>query len=187
MGEYLGKEDDGVTDRWDWVGPDPEWNAKGFFQDAAFVNFGSAVFGFPPENPRRLTAEERTALSVIITKRASFGVDWGAKEPTLAFYLADFIELCPHPVKLLITSRAASRSIQSWKDRTGDSTPNATAMIGRIAGQVAANAALLPSLTVQFDDLIDNTTATVQAIADFIGKPVTNEALNFPDESLRRY
>lgn len=189
MGEYLGKEDDGITDRWDWCGPD-EWNGKGHFQDAAFVNFGTAVFGWPATNPRRLTAREKTALSAIIDQRTVSRVDWGVCEPmALAFYLRDFIELCPDQVKLLATERQAIKSIQSWRDRSGHSVVESTALIESVDTEVRARraAAGLPSLTVQFNDLIDHTERTVQEIATFVGKPVNQAATNFPDASLRNY
>jgi len=188
MGEYLGKEDDGVTDRWDWLGPD-EWNAKGHFQDAAFVNFGYDVYGFPPQNPRRLMARERMTLGAIIAKRASFGVDWGVKDQMLAFYLRDFVQFCPDPVKLLVTERAANRAINSWKSRANDSLAESTALIETIGTELTTRRAAvgLLSLTVNFDDLIDHTARTVGEIADFVGKPVNDAALNFPDASLRNY
>lgn len=173
--------------KYDWPDAD-DWNAKGYYQDSAFVNFGVDLFGFPPANPRRLTSAERTTVGGIIDARAG-DVDWGVKEPTIAFYLADFVDLCPDPVKLIVAKRVANRSIQSWRDRSGDSLLTSTTLIELVGAQVTTNvaASLLTTLTVQFDDLIDDTTDAVTAIANFVGKPVNDDALNFPDESLRNY
>jgi hypothetical protein len=165
-----------------------EWNPKGFFEDADFHNFALKLYGFPYSNPRRLTVAECDTLAGMIARRAG-KVDWGVKEPTLAFYLLDFLELCRDTVKLIVVEREAAKSIASWQDRSGQSLIESTAVIETFDVQVKSNVLLAnrSTLTVQFDDLIDKSEATVSAIAQYVGKPVTDAASRFPDASLRHY
>lgn len=187
LGVRMGEEIE--PGRWDWADAD-DWNAKGFFQDAAFVNFGFAVYGWPPPwTVKVLSQEQRDGLQALIAKRSAVGGDWGVKEPTIAYYLPEFVALCPDPVKLILPQRARAASILSWRNRTGDNAPKAAAVIDGVAAQVTAavTASLLPSHSVQFNDLLDNRIATVAAIASFVGKTLSDAARDFPDESLRNY
>jgi hypothetical protein len=178
MGEKI--DDPTEPGRWDF--PDAnEWNPKGFFQDAHFSNMEDAEFGdAPPPFNWRPSALFASRLVELVNLRSARGVDWGLKSNRVQFYLSEFRKACSDHIKIITTRRHIARCIASWKARKGGD-------IGE--GLIRAAADKLPSdgLVIDYDALFDATAETIAQIARYIGREVTQEAMDVVAPELRRH
>jgi len=158
------------------MGPSPPgnvWNPAGFYQD---VEFWALLHRAGQKQV------DLANLAELIAKR-SCGIDWGVKNPDLAYVFADFVTACTDEIRIVRTTRPHDRSVASWQARTNEPQP-----IDAYAEAIAKiNPAAFPTITVDFDELIDNPTEQVARLAEFCERSVTPEAIAFPQASLRRH
>ncbi len=178
MGERI--EDPLVPNRWDFPEAD-EWNPKGYFQDAGFMNLEDAEFGNGEPLRNNLSAAFLERLEVLVTSRSRLG-DWGLKSNRVPFYLPAFRKACGSAVKIITTRRAVERSIASWSARQGGEYGEAL-----IRAAAVKLKSIEADLTLEYDELIDTTTETVRRLAEFVGRTVTPEALAHVTPELRRH
>jgi hypothetical protein len=180
MGERI--VDPREPDRWDFPEAD-EWNPRGYFQDAAFMNLEDAEFGrwAPPDNwiP---SARFVDALGNSVELRQSRGGDWGLKSNRLQFYLTEFRRVCADTVKIIVTRREMERSLASWVARGGGS--HGEAFIRMASAKLFSVSA---DLCLHYDHLFDRTEETVSRIAAFVGRDVTQAAMAHIVPNLRRH
>lgn len=197
MGERIGDNPDG-SPRYDFDDPD-DWNIKGYFQDAAFVNLFQEAYGFVfPDTAPALSATLRQRLRALVAARnaaaVAAGTDWGVKEPHLAYCLPQFVNACQlvgTTVKIIATQRDVARSAASWAFRTGDDLTEATRKINAVrtravaafqaGGFSTANGNLIVG---NFDDFIERPRVAVRVLAAFVGRPSNEDAETFPDGTL---
>lgn len=180
MGEWI---DDPVDPRWDFIGAD-EWNPKGFFEDAAFVNICSAILGWPyPDSDVELTATNRKKLQSLLVRRSAANEEWGVKCAGIAYFVGAFIDLCPVPVKIILCQRHHDRAVSSWMARAGCVEAEAKAVIGGVTKQIRKNLIEVSRLELDFDRLKE----WPELLADYTGRPLTDTAKTFPDISLVRF
>jgi hypothetical protein len=170
----------------------PAHNSKGLFRCRLFDSFFDGIHTFYMNTDGSvlqagtLSIDERTQkVRDYIKERSTPDVDWGMKSVYTQYVLQEFIGHSPHPIKLLVTNRDLAKSVESYdKWWPGQSSEFMLSNIAKaIDFRVAASG--LPSLTVNFDDLIDNREKAVTAIAEFIGRPITQEAIDFVDPSMK--
>lgn len=144
--------------------PTTRMNPKGFWHDLDFEM--SWALGNTQE---------------LIAKRQALEKPWGVntRRSTKAPVLAE-----AGATKILVTNRpltAIKASCEKWF-KTSE-------FIGKALGELKSVVATLhlPTLQVDFDAVIDNPRVNVQTIADFVGLPLTREAVDFVDPSLRNF
>lgn len=177
MGQFI---DDPVEPRWDFAGED-EWNPKGFFEDAAFVNWSFSVMGWPwPECSPVPSQQQLEMLLRLIEERSQPGVNWGVKSAGLAYCLGDFRRLCRDETIVIRTRRKAVRSVTSWAARAKCSPEEATQIVSAVKNQVDR---IRPDLELDFDAMTD----WPHILSNFTGRILTHEAATFPDATLVRF
>lgn len=117
----------------------------------------------------------------LITKRQALGRPWGVntRRSTWVSVIAE-----AGPTKIIVTNRSMP-SIQASCEKWFKTA----SFLGRVNGELQSTTAhlKLPTLQVDFDELLDATESSVQAIADFVGVPVTRQAVEFVEPSLRTF
>lgn len=184
MGMHNPDAADNELGGWDFM-PPSEWNPKGFFQDSGFVNFAGKVYGWRDAPvARELMDGERKELTALIQSRAEFGVVWGVKDPHISLYLKEFVAACPHPVKVITTRRERAKSVDSWKARANCGDEEAAKRIDTIANALQG---IAPDLVIYYDHLLNAPAVTVENLASFLDREVTQAAIDFVDPSMRRH
>lgn len=161
-------------------------NPTGFFQDADFEEiYDRATSEFMPEWPYALPTERLAELEALVAARCGMGVDWSVKFSKSAHALADIVRCSAHDVRLLVTRRDPAHSRASFRPWASPDH----CYIDRAQRAVISAMALspLPALTVDYDALVDGSRSGVARIADYIGRPVTDEAVALVDPRLRRF
>jgi hypothetical protein len=158
--------------------PASPMNPKGFFQATSLEELFEPADLFIPD-PYTPIKYDAWALRKALLKPG----EWGIKCSKFAFILQEIAV----PYKLIVTERSIQASIDSWRRWTND--PNAETIIKN--AKIAINRALqlntVPVLTVNFEDIFENTVQTVTALANFVNKPINQVALDFVDPELNRY
>lgn len=142
--------------------PPNRMNPTGFFHDLDF----EAAFSEPD------------SLKPLIEKRSNME-RWGLK----SHRAAQFIKMFPSP-RLILLRRLTKHSKASWRRFRG-----AEEVIDRevIENKLLVEASGCEQLEVDYDRLVDNTPLAVKEIANFVGVPLNEVAVNFVDPSLRHY
>jgi hypothetical protein len=170
-------------------------NQKGHYEDVEFVALNKAAVG----DWRRPLADfdpVRKAYKQLIEKREKDHKLWGMKDPRLCFTLPHVLPLFKSKARIIYVMRPIKASAQSMvkrgshpKSKEPIKVKNAQAVKIARAYRDAAEIALRlydgPVLRMAYDDLIDNPKKQVGLIADFVGLPVNDKALEFVDPALR--
>lgn len=176
-------------------------NEKGFFEDVRFVDLHfcvSVVFEgcrYEPEIPTMTTRDFFSDMGPRWTRRYTDMVRgrdrlslWGVKEPRFCYLLPHFLTLV-NDVRIISTGRPFQQSVNSMAASHG--LTQEVALSGQQCNIAAKEQVLSmyngPLLNVAYEDILEDPTAQVARIADFIGLPVTDEAVRFVDPSLQRH
>lgn len=148
-----------------------KWNPKGLFHDLEF-DAAMVEAGHGDDGP----------LREMVARRESLGMPWGVNVRRTHRFLSYF----PSP-KVLWTRRPLGASESSW--RAMQDSNDHLFVIQRMEERntEAIQAFAGPVLPVEFNDLIEHRAREVQRIADFAGLPVTPEAVEFVDPTLRHH
>ena len=159
-------------------------NPTGFWEDAAL--FDALGDHDSPYLAMRYAARNRLLQAVY--DRHLPGVDWGAKTCQLAFCMDAWMSVCNElgvVVKTIMTLWDIEKSKASWRNAFGTDDSIVTTVAGLISPYSPT------SLIVPFDDLLNQTSSTVSAIATYCGKPTSgtafDDAVSFVNPSLRNY
>lgn len=179
--------------RFDW--PDPfEMNPTGFYQDAPIEEALFRVWGNDYPLPgTRANADQLAEFHQCVKMRVDRQLPkWGIKSSHMPWVLAEFLESCPHDVRLVVTDRdpdQSARSILRWfPDTTID---ECNEWVAHVRGQIALvlndqQFAHLPRHVVSFADLHRYPDATIKKLAKFAGVKDTASARALFDPSLWR-
>lgn len=187
MGRELQSEDG--NPRFDW--PDSnDWNPAGFFQDAELENLQSDMFAneFPSGPIASLEKQQLDRMQEIIKHRESLGIDWGAKTSRMAYLVPHIREMSALPIKLILTTRLAAESKESWKVRSKCSPERAELIMNRtLAAREYVQGLGIESFEIPFNDLLTNPAQQVGLLAEFCGRKATAEAVAQVKPELRRF
>jgi len=168
-----------------------EWNQKGHFADADFhALISQFLTGLDLPVPT-WTPDESTVPTIqgLVAER-SVAPKCGIKGMN-AWIAAKVLSSMGYDVRIIRTSRDIEQSKASFTERTGEAfKEGAPAFVEATKSLSDALYDAFPSdkkLTVLFDDIYDNTAATVSAIAAFAGVSATPGAEAFVDINLRRF
>lgn len=170
--------------------PANEMNPKGFFQDIDFEEiFDFILTEYMPSDSFDLPLDRQIKLQQLIRERENLGIDWGFKISKTAHILHHIRDYCQSPIKLLITQRTTTHSIESinkWlmpNDQSGDEIiTRAKNLIDRVATNSSQ-----PIHTVNYDKLIDNPIDELKQIADYLNRPYVTGFESIVDKSLRHH
>jgi hypothetical protein len=161
-------------------------NPKGYFEDVEFVRLHERMIS----NWKRPLVNNccRQEYAALVRKREDMHVDWGVKDPRLCFLFPILLEIVGS-AKVIFTARnviASTRSL-SWRD--GMPISEAEAIIDRYikARDAIVNGFEGEYLVVGFESLVEDAEAVVGEIAEFVGRPVVQSAVEFIDPGLRRF
>ena len=177
-----------------------KWNPDGYSVD---VPFAAAVDGFFQSCfPSAVMETDLTsALAGMTAYTASRGGNWGVKEHRLSLIWRHFVSCCSEQPVVIFTSRSLASSAASWAARSADpafsggalgqttTVDRAMTFLSNFANAVSGIQARWRgrSLTVDFESLLANPASGVQAIADFVGVPVTEAAVAAVKPSYRNF
>lgn len=167
--------------------PPCEMNAKGSFQDLDFEGcFDRLQTHIPEVLDKSLVAWNK--FSAITQKRCSGG-DWGAKFRMAAVVLPEFKQICSHDIRLIITKRNPQQSVSSLSQWCPAEYQDSQEIIDRATAAVEAveRTTDLPILSIDFEELMSAPLATVERIAEFVGRDMTQAAAEFIDPAMRRH
>lgn len=174
--------------------PNP-WNAKGSFEDQDIVRqhligLGNGGLRWAYQMPPQPVTTPPQAWTDLINARLALGVPWGFKCSHAPFFISSILSMMPD-VKVITTQRLFASSVASlvsvapWPITAVEATATLTAY----KNQLAAALALIPApqlLTVQFADFFNgNASAVVTSIANFVGLPFAQSAVNWIDPTLQ--
>jgi hypothetical protein len=174
----------------DFVPADDRWAPRGFFEDVEFANVHSDLL-FPDEQeaPRQLDGPRLDRYRTLIAERCATGRSWGIKESRLPFLFRHFVEMCPMPVRLIITRRPFHQCVASWSAWRNLSRGHGQQQLSAwlYAVDEAATEFKGPIMEVRFADLLANRVHEVERIASFAGLPPAAAAIQFVDPGLRHF
>jgi len=166
-------------------------NPTGFYEDIDLVWLLAGTNIIRPDDESQLSdwsaAQEEavTALKTGIADRCRAGIDWGAKSFHLVRNLGVILETlatCSVDVKVIRTTRPVTDSIASW-DRVLDAGAWISDFDTELSQALAGISVDL--LEVAFGDLLTDPESIVTQIAQFVGRPVSQQAIDIIDPSLR--
>lgn len=166
-------------------------NPLGFYQDyelERLLRDACEAVEFIPEKID-LTREYRRRLAELVKRRCARDVDWGVKSSKLAHVFGEFLRSCTHEVKLLVTVRDPELSISSMADWIDEGHQSARSMIARSLSLIdeIRVTCTLPTLEVDYHDLVADPVTVVAKVATFCGRPLREEAVKFPTADLLRH
>lgn len=170
------------------TGKPSDANPKGFFNDTEFESFCNRKFGsYFPSSKLPLTQNELERLSEIIEKRAVADV-WGVKEWRIALFLQEFVSIVGE-VGIIRLHRDPSRSSRSWNSAFGHKVQTSASAFELVDSQItqAVKDANVPTLAINFDNIIDEKAVVLSNLSSFVGRPVNTKVGDFIDESFRRF
>lgn len=178
LGVYMGEN---------FQGPD-EWNQKGHFQDGETIELHGKIVGAPVLKP---ISQQEHEQHIQLLKRFTTHPVWGVKSHLTQWFLYNLINDFPS-IKLMVTQRPFSESVQSWMTRKHISMNQAFQELGLYQYMLteALEYARQKSVTifpVDYLKLVNEPDIEIKRIADFCGLPVTQEAINFVDPKLKRF
>jgi hypothetical protein len=121
---------------------------------------------------------------------------WGVKDPRLCFTFPVLVSLllpdATSDIKIIVTSRPLKNIAASLARYPGIRSYSEARCIAEcyasaLSQSVAKIPAEWPSMTVRYDDLIDNPCKHVGRIASFIGVQVTDRAISLVKPALRHH
>lgn len=167
-------------------------NPLGFYQDVDF----DALFHdtmpdgmYIPETDFKLPEDKIIRLKELIEERCKHRIDWGVKCSRMSFIFDDFRRFCTNEIKLIITQRDPELSIASMSNWLNENHQSARQMITRAVKMLdkVASTTDLPVLTINYPNLIEYPAENVATIADYCGKEVNQEAIDFVKKELARF
>lgn len=168
------------VDMGDSIPTNYDWNEKGYYQDKHFERAISNLLRYPfPKFNGFVDCPKITELARVRT-----GL-WGIKSNRMVYCLPSLlagVDEC----KIITTSRPVEESISSYAERLQADSSYSELQITNIADAISQGITN-PDLVVPFHGLLDNTTEWVAKIAEIVGLPVTQEAIDYIDISLRRF
>lgn len=153
------------------------WNPAGFFVDKEFTWFHEILFqGFAIDGYEKLI--ERRGQNI-----------WGIKDSRMIYVFDKVISFFPDATKLIICRRHLQHSTESFAARSGVDMGEATITINEqqklIEGIVKAwNRDVL---YVDFNSVVKNPEQEVKRIAEFVGLPISQKAIEFVSPSYQRF
>lgn len=191
MGWELEPDIPGVR-RFDWPDPTP-MNPHGFYADAPLENCQDGLWGdrYPKEGTRPFLSSPHVAeFKRLICLRCARGIDWGFKASRIQWMMPELLESCTDEIHFVVTQReliTSASSLVKWfpeygLDRCQEWVRRVTAQTQLVLEQYPN----FPRIEMPFNDYFENPSVAVQRLAEFVKRPVTQEALAFVDPTLRR-
>jgi len=165
-----------------------EWhNPKGYFEDREFLRLNDRLIGKNWKNPKIVKEKEvLDDYKETIGKKLTMPL-WGMKDPRNCFTFPIILELIPQGMQVIVVTVA--RPLPDIAGGLARRLPEEESWdiavryeINRLRQWQAFKG---KKLWVNYNSLIDNTKEEVSRIADFIGVPVTDAALEIIDPTLR--
>lgn len=146
----------GVTMGAEFVPPD-KTNPYGMFEDAGLFNLAREVLH--DDKPIRAFLPE-------VRNREQGPQPWGWKDPALVWLLPDILGMISNP-RIILIKRPAEECIQSFADSYPGGRERAESWHTSITERLDSLIWSVPTLEIQFHDLLDNPGAVVSQIAAF--------------------
>jgi hypothetical protein len=174
--------------------PADEWNPAGYFQDEDFEDIlheavGAWVFPDWQTSKPNLNGKFARQIRQLAAERSAQYPLWGVKSTRLVFFW-NALKAGAGEMKDIKTQRPIEDSIASWESQTECGDGHEENPIRRMSRALALGAKqmnITPHLTVDYNELLSDTGAIVQQIADVAGVPVTQAAIDFVNADLRRF
>jgi hypothetical protein len=178
-----------VGDEENMLGPGVnEWhNPKGYFEDREFLRLNERVIGRNWKNPQVVREKETLDdYREAIAKRLSMPL-WGMKDPRNCFTLPIIQELLPQGMDIKVVTVA--RPVPDIAGGLARRLPEEESWEIAVRYEIHRLRQFLffkgKKLWVNYNSLIDNTKEEVSRIANFIGVPITDAAVEIVDPTLR--
>jgi hypothetical protein len=175
-----------------FIADDPEWNARGFYQDADFHEAHATLFS-GDEFPRLGSIVDYADVDPIrglVRRRVEAGSDFGFAGMYVPWLSPNVVEWCrPMAVAVIVVRRPFHESVQSWAARTGTPLEIVCHGMARALYAVEEAAAIVGccKLELSYHELLRDRESTVKRIAEFVGRDSNRAAIDFIDPSLRRF
>lgn len=174
--------------------PANDWNPAGFYQDEDFEDILNEALGrgqwpdWTTSKPSLNGTFARRIRTLAAARSAQYPV-WGVKSNRLAFYW-NALNAGAGTVKVIVTRRPIADSIASWEARTGYGDGHEFNPIRKMARAIVEGArqmGVTPAMTVDYNELLQDTGTIVDQIANVVGVPVTQAPIDFVKIELRRF
>lgn len=148
-------------------------NPTGYFEDLEFKR----LFDMLSEG------KDVTGLMQVLAKIREFESPiWGVKDPQLCLYLNRFLRVLETDIKIISTYRPTTEICESLaRAIPGQTNETFLPLVQKHLDQKQIQLAEFrgPVLEIKFEDLKSNKEAEIKRIADFVGLPVTQSAIDF--------
>lgn len=174
-------------------------NPKGFFEDTELLELHEKMIGGVWHNPNCNNIQQYLPTYESLIQVRKHRALWGTKDPRLCFLLEYLLDNLDCEVKLILTERPRSESAHSMLSETFNPVSQAfftkelwyaTKVCERYdqACQKSVQKTGLPSLTVNYHDMLVNPQAEILKICEFIQYyPPIDSAVSLVDPSLRHF
>lgn len=159
-------------------------NSPGFYQDVAFESLFDGCPEWMPAYPGNELCDI-AALDLLIQQRCQSHAVWGLKIRLGAFIAGRISQACS--LKVIALDRPRSSSVQSLAEWFEPGEQDPEIVIDRASHAVQQAIDGRDSITVQYESLIADPALMVGRIARFVGKDVTQQAMDSVSPALRRY
>jgi hypothetical protein len=163
------------------------------WEDGKVLRIHEAMIGRNWKQPQlNVTKGMAETYSKLIAKRQAKGL-WGIKDPRLCFTFPALLPLLKGTdARIIFTSRSLENVVRSMCQQPGASSRAVMEQVAKHYVQALDQTRELvptdwPTITIDYDDLVDDPLMHVPRIAELAGKPVTAKIIGIVDPGKRHH